>query len=89
MERNKQIRQIRARELREKCYENTKKWMKNQLGANANVLMESSEYGRTEHYALVRLTLDQNPGTIKKIKVNDINEPYLIGETINNSKKIG
>ncbi len=86
---NKQIRQIRARELREKCYENTKKWMKNQLGANANVLMESSEYGRTEHYALVRLTLDQNPGTIKKIKVIDINEPYLIGETINNSKKIG
>ena len=45
--------------------------------------MESSHTGRTEHFASVRLTNGQIPGNIKKIKIIDIEEPYLIGETIN------
>ena len=80
---NKKIRQLRARQLREKCYDNLKKWLKKQIGVKTNVLMESSHSGRTEHFASVRLTNGQIPGNIKKIKIIDIEEPYLIGETIN------
>jgi len=59
----------RARRLREKGDAALRRHLEAQVGARRQVLVESSEAGRTEHFTRVRLAGPMRPGTIVEVAV--------------------
>jgi threonylcarbamoyladenosine tRNA methylthiotransferase MtaB len=59
----------RARRLREKGDAALRRHLEAQVGARRQVLVESSEVGRTEHFTRVRLAGPMQPGTIVEVAV--------------------
>jgi threonylcarbamoyladenosine tRNA methylthiotransferase MtaB len=59
----------RARRLREKGEAALRRHLEAQVGARRQVLVESPELGRTEHFTRARLTTPMEPGTILDVTV--------------------
>jgi threonylcarbamoyladenosine tRNA methylthiotransferase MtaB len=59
----------RARRLREKGEAALARHLAREVGARRQVLTESAEIGRTEHFTPVRLTQAQSPGTLIELTI--------------------
>ena len=80
------IRKDRAKELRVQCQKNTRKWMKEQIGSYANVLMESNNSGHCEYFSNVKTKTKFPKGSIQKLKIKRINDTFLEGVQTENKK---
>ena len=50
------------------------------IGSVADVLVEDTRSGRSEHYAPVNLTFDATPGSIVKAHIADVRDSHLVGQ---------
>ena len=73
---------IRSKQVREVCDKNAIRWLDNQIGNYANVLVENDNIGYSEHYARVKIIDEVKNGSIRKTKIIRRDGKNLIG-TIN------
>lgn len=78
------IRKTRAAKLREACNNELQKFLKTRVGKTENIIVESSNIGRTEHFAQVRLLNKYNAGELAEVKIENSNNCLLV-EKISNT----
>jgi threonylcarbamoyladenosine tRNA methylthiotransferase MtaB len=75
----KQIRKERAKLLREACDKQLNKFLQTRIGKTEQVLVEGKGYGRTEHFAKVKLSNENyKQGEIYDIKVFSVENSILL-----------
>ncbi len=75
-------RKARAARLRAAGEAALARWLESRVGTTAEVLMEEPGRGRCPHFAAVRLTQDQDPGTVVTVKITGTRGAHLIGEPL-------
>jgi threonylcarbamoyladenosine tRNA methylthiotransferase MtaB len=73
-------RKARAARLRAAGAAAFRRYLESQVGATARVLVEEAGFGRTEHYAPVRLPHTAEPGEIIAVRIAGLAEGQLIAE---------
>ncbi len=72
----------RAAELRKIGTINLQNYLQKRVGKTEDVLMETLDEGRSEHYAKVKLHTPQTVGSLVTIKVEDTKNNTLLGDEI-------
>lgn len=75
----KQVRKERAARLREAGEKQLAYFLQSQVGKTVSVLMEKERIGRTEHFAVVELDKDGEPGSVVKAKISSAGPSFLQG----------
>ena len=70
----------RARRLREKGEEALRRHLASEVGARRQVLVETNDMGRTEHYLPARLAGPAEPGAIVRARVSGHDGRQLMAE---------
>lgn len=73
----KDIRKERASRLRAAGQKNLANYLQSQIGKTAAVIVEKPRLGRSEHFAVVELDKDCEPGSVVKVKVTGANAQML------------
>jgi threonylcarbamoyladenosine tRNA methylthiotransferase MtaB len=73
------LRKERARQLRAVGARAAARWLTSRVGTMAEVLIEETHRGRSEHYAPVELDRAATPGTIVAARIEAADEGRLIG----------
>ena len=76
------LRKERAAKLREAGARQMEKFLKLHLKKDRQIIVEKGNVGRTEHFALVNIDQDLEPGTLRKVYIEDIDGDALIGRVI-------
>jgi threonylcarbamoyladenosine tRNA methylthiotransferase MtaB len=74
------LRKARATRLRAAGDAAFRRYLESQVGATARVLVEEPGFGRTEHFAPVRLSRAAVPGEIAAVRIGALGEGELIAE---------
>jgi threonylcarbamoyladenosine tRNA methylthiotransferase MtaB len=73
------VRKDRAAKLRVLGEQQVQKFLKSQIGQSRMVVMERDDRGHTEHFAPVALTEKQSPGSLVRVRIDNVSHDHLIG----------
>lgn len=76
------IRKERAKLIREKGETELFKFMNNNIGMEASILIENHQMGRTENFLPVKVEEDIPIGSLVKVTLSDMNNKVMIGNKI-------
>jgi len=74
----KNIRKERAAELRGKGGKNLAEFLQSRIGKTENIIIEKPGFGRTEHFAPVKLNGDAVSGALARVEISDADAEHLI-----------
>jgi len=72
------IRKQRATILRDACQGELSKFLSTRVGKTENVIIEKNGLGRTEHFALTKLSASYQPGSLVKVRIAETDGSKLI-----------
>jgi len=75
----KAVRRDRARQLREAGDRHVANFLRDCIGGETTVLVETAERGRTDQYAPVRLPEGLAPGTLVRMRITGVDDTALTG----------
>jgi len=70
----------RAAKLRAAANDARRRYFQSRIGTRARVLVEREDFGRSEHFAPVRLATPGYPGTVVPVEIASANNDELLGE---------
>lgn len=84
----KSVRKERAKRLREATAKQLKTFLQNMIGNEEVIILEKTDYGRTENFCGVKLESDSIQkedmvGNFIKVKIADVDKNNLIGKVVN------
>jgi threonylcarbamoyladenosine tRNA methylthiotransferase MtaB len=79
---NGAVRKERARLLREAGDQAAQRWLTSRIGTMADILVESEQLGRSEHYAPVVLAEVAQPGAVIRARICDARDGRLVGRLV-------
>ncbi len=75
-------RKERAALLRDAGEKQVSKFLKSQVDAVRNIVLEKDDYGHTEHFAPVRLNKKLTPGSLVRVKIEGLSDNQTLAGTV-------
>lgn len=78
----KRLRSERAAQLRKAGDKQHRKFLNKNINKKRQIIVEKGDFGRTEHFAPVRVTGGFKPGTLVDVKITAVDEKNLVGQVL-------
>lgn len=75
---DKKIRKERAAKLRKAGEKAVEKFLQGKVGSNVKVIIEKENFGRSEHFAMVKLSGIHSPGDLVEARISSIEQDFLL-----------